>query len=1589
MNSITSSNIWFAIDIDTGTNETIENMFLEDGHFRFTTDNYDPVATSATYEDNSNVIGTWYKDNLKMDGIDETLTSIDLAYGTGYSTLNGWSFSIINRCTDGTPFHRAITNTTSTYLIGSNVTFYVVIDNVFYKRWVGIVSDYAISEDYFKINCDDAFIKTYGLFPKTTIGDTNYPNANVDSKGKVVPVCMGDVKYVKPVNIEQQELNFKIGSSFPLVRIKPDISTGSGATSGSFTFGIPNYESAENNQFMAYPDTVVQTTIANIAYMPGIQYYTVVNNNQTALCIALPKTYNTANLIGKYVTISNTAIVNEDVTNAPKNMKILSVVNATTDMLDNADSYLVYLIIEGNVDNITDYTNFYGDVTDRFIDNFDEISEDSMYVYIWEVSNKYILSESENIQLVSGFTSNDKIIAQEGDVMCYKKADNDLIFRFNPLNVNAISNNILSMNAGTTEVYHIPESAKWLRYAPSTDPTFLENLGATVPNNILTSTITWDDDQLGNDVLGTPLLVLSSATPTYNVNSTRFVETPFSTTDTVLSFIMTYNIDTFNPNMYTRVLPTPIWNTSSYLYFQTGGGGTWESYLSEPTFISKLRSEVYGITDSTFNGKILTASMGYVESPISRVRFGGIKNSVGQEEAIGGACIPNALSKALTYPDPVDTYNMLGLDFHAPEGYAINNGLNGTSKFGITRPDKSGNYSVYNGGISETNEKLMLDRQLSSSISDINDTLWDFFDENGDISIVLELTAWGSSNGGWEASPAVTWASKTVHCIGLTGFIDYTPEDLYVRVHGECLSSVPYAFDLLLTTYNNISYDGRTNLINYRGDWNIGRQLTEQQNLLDYINELCAQSWVVGWTNRNGNVQLKAIEDESTTHTHNDNIIIRNSIKNFNLTPITKVCNELTIHADYNAITNTYDKVYAVDNIDQDEFPAYYEGTDNTIELGSDADYDTYTSINCYVADTEYMSYTIENSRYNGILSVGDIIRINPYKTLVYDDDINTNLLASYYYDGNDVTSDQGEFGNVIKGTEGQSHMVVDVIVSDNPDPSYIVDDVAETWSTIDLDSLDTDNQIYSMCNVGDGIVLAGGTGAYILRSEDYGVTWDQIATSSFVTNAICDIGNGIVLAGGYSFNNLNDIFRSTDSGETWTPIDISGGSLQISSICYLEDGIVLIGTKGTFGNGDVYRSTDYGVTWSKIEMSDNTEISAICYLENGIVLASPRGTSNDLYRSTDYGATWDTISVSTMPDNVDIISLCSIGNGIALAGAIGSSTILYKSTNYGVTWSVINVITPVGSPYISCFSNVGDGIVLLTITGSGSAEQNGVYKSTDYGATWTMTEQMSNMNEICYVDRGIVLTAESELNAYRSVVDGIPPVGYTAFKCLKTSVTGKLTNILTSYPNRKFVVASYFSEITKIDESSTDTTWRNYVQGIDSYGDAKDIWNTCKNAWYENKTINKYPDSLSNLTWFNNRNNFYDSTSYDEIKESAYLFFKKAITWCTRQKYKIVYQVPLTSDTIQIELMDKVSFHDPILTGYTNGDATYLNGYVSSISCKPYDKVMEIELTAEMVYSTPPPVPMTGDIIELASNVDNIIESGDNTDWIVEVGSA
>jgi len=164
--------------------------------------------------------------------------------------------------------------------------------------------------------------------------------------------------------------------------------------------------------------------------------------------------------------------------------------------------------------------------------------------------------------------------------------------------------------------------------------------------------------------------------------------------------------------------------------------------------------------------------------------------------------------------------------------------------------------------------------------------------------------------------------------------VDVTGDNLYTRVSGELTGgnktrNVYRALQHLLEDYDGI---GSTqidygNLTTLRSDWHVGRQITEQKNGYDYLKELCAQSFVGLVPTRKGNRKLSAwIEDTTSTATHDESKIVKGSIKDFKLTPISNLYNSFDIKYGYNPGRDDYDKTFFIHKVDAaiDDLPEGY-----------------------------------------------------------------------------------------------------------------------------------------------------------------------------------------------------------------------------------------------------------------------------------------------------------------------------------------------------------------------------------------------------------------------------------------------------------------------------------------------------------------------------------------------------------------------------------------------------------------------------------------------------------------------------------------
>ncbi len=238
-----------------------------------------------------------------------------------------------------------------------------------------------------------------------------------------------------------------------------------------------------------------------------------------------------------------------------------------------------------------------------------------------------------------------------------------------------------------------------------------------------------------------------------------------------------------------------------------------------------------------------------------------------------------------------------------------------------------------------------------------------------------------------------------------------------------------------------------------------------------------------------------------------------------------------------------------------------------------------------------------------------------------------------------------------------------------------------------------------------------------LFRSEDSGHSWTRLDIPPPVIWDFCLAidSNGSIYAGSYYGGGL---WISTTDGATWKLFADSGG--QVTTIVITSNGKLFYGgTQVRFNysnnqlfetsfDGIVKRATDNGASWVQIHV-DLTEDECLFAGNNGIILA---GTSNTgIFISRNSGDTWEPIDsgIGIPWAEVDAAFIDSKENFFAVVD--GSN--VYSSSDSGHFWSWTNFSPGYGSGNVSGFVEGKNGDLFLAFADSG------IYRSQDEGKSW------------------------------------------------------------------------------------------------------------------------------------------------------------------------------------------------------------------------------------------------------------------------------
>jgi photosystem II stability/assembly factor-like uncharacterized protein len=220
---------------------------------------------------------------------------------------------------------------------------------------------------------------------------------------------------------------------------------------------------------------------------------------------------------------------------------------------------------------------------------------------------------------------------------------------------------------------------------------------------------------------------------------------------------------------------------------------------------------------------------------------------------------------------------------------------------------------------------------------------------------------------------------------------------------------------------------------------------------------------------------------------------------------------------------------------------------------------------------------------------------------------------------------------------------------------------------------------------------------ASVFKSCDDGDSWSRTGGSvpAGFSLLVDPAAPSIVYAGADT-----GLYRSTDFGETFEPLETALTGLRVSALTARRDGTLLAGT--TRG---IWTSSDLGVTWTLMRGSPSGQsprsIVAAPGNDERILVAGANGL---FYRTDDGGDSWR--EVEGLSEAINELAYAPGNPSILFAAAWDG---LYRSADAGTTWANLG-----GARNMDMTFDAADPMTAFRVTRAA-----GVLKSIDGGDTW------------------------------------------------------------------------------------------------------------------------------------------------------------------------------------------------------------------------------------------------------------------------------
>lgn len=196
-------------------------------------------------------------------------------------------------------------------------------------------------------------------------------------------------------------------------------------------------------------------------------------------------------------------------------------------------------------------------------------------------------------------------------------------------------------------------------------------------------------------------------------------------------------------------------------------------------------------------------------------------------------------------------------------------------------------------------------------------------------------------------------------------------------------------------------------------------------------------------------------------------------------------------------------------------------------------------------------------------------------------------------------------------------------------------------------------------------LAALGSDYGYCFRSEDGGVSWEQVYKTSKEKQAVL-----VLAVDGRNTNKVylgtaeGGILASDDYGKSWRALKWLGVAVSDIAIDPQNSANLYVATQGE----GILKSTNFGVDWVSLGVNSKKIWDLKVLSSSSAVLLA--AAADGLLRSVDHGLSWEKMNVVIPPESLPVLNVAfnSQNNNEIFFGAGG---VVYKTVDAGQSWQV------------------------------------------------------------------------------------------------------------------------------------------------------------------------------------------------------------------------------------------------------------------------------------------------------------------------------